>query len=145
MPSLLKSAVCIYRVYTKEWCGFNSKKYWNRTILLCTPCINRTLQRLAYCVIIRNYWHLNSDRTPFITMKPSRRQLGYSRASFRITVNLICLCATSSKCCFRPSLAEPGVSSVLQPAGALRCQCGPAHWHSTIATINVCLPNVTET
>jgi hypothetical protein len=29
----------IYRAYTKEWCGFNSIHYWNRTILLCTPCI----------------------------------------------------------------------------------------------------------
>jgi hypothetical protein len=28
-----------YRAYTKEWCGFNSIHYWNRTILLCIPCI----------------------------------------------------------------------------------------------------------
>jgi hypothetical protein len=44
-----------------------------------------------------------------------------------------------SKCCFRPPLAEPGVSSLLQPAAALRCQCGPAHWHSTISKTIVCL------
>jgi hypothetical protein len=29
----------MYRVYTKEWCGFNSEYYWNRTIILCMPCI----------------------------------------------------------------------------------------------------------
>ena len=29
----------IYRVYTKEWCGFNSEYYLNRTILLCMPCL----------------------------------------------------------------------------------------------------------
>jgi hypothetical protein len=29
----------IYRVYTKEWCGFNSEYYWNRTIILCMLCI----------------------------------------------------------------------------------------------------------
>ena len=36
----------IYRVYTKEWCGFNSEHYYNRTILLCMPCItnNYTLK-----------------------------------------------------------------------------------------------------
>jgi hypothetical protein len=28
----------IYRAYTKEWCGFNSEYYLNRTILLCMPC-----------------------------------------------------------------------------------------------------------
>ena len=28
----------IYMVYTKEWCGFNSVHYYNRTILLCIPC-----------------------------------------------------------------------------------------------------------
>jgi hypothetical protein len=27
------------QVYTKEWCGFNSEYYLNRTILLCMPCI----------------------------------------------------------------------------------------------------------
>ena len=26
-----------------------------------------------------------------------------------------------------------GVSSLLQPAGELRCQCGPAHWHGTLS------------
>jgi hypothetical protein len=36
MPLLM-----IYRVYTKEWCGLNSEYYWNRTILLCIPCIIR--------------------------------------------------------------------------------------------------------
>jgi hypothetical protein len=30
----------LYRVYTKEWCGFKSENYWNRTILLCIPCIS---------------------------------------------------------------------------------------------------------
>jgi hypothetical protein len=29
----------IYRAYTKEWCGFNCYLHWNRTILLCTPCM----------------------------------------------------------------------------------------------------------
>jgi hypothetical protein len=28
----------IYRVYTKEWWGFNIFYYWHRTILLCIPC-----------------------------------------------------------------------------------------------------------
>ena len=31
--------LCIYRVYTKEWCGFHTKYIVNRTILLCIPCI----------------------------------------------------------------------------------------------------------
>ena len=33
------AVVGIYRAYTKEWCGFNINFYWNRTILLCMPCI----------------------------------------------------------------------------------------------------------
>jgi len=44
-----------------------------------------------------------------------------------------------SKCCFRPPLAEPGVSSLLQPAGALLYQCSPAHWHGTISKTIACL------
>jgi hypothetical protein len=32
----------LYRVYTKEWCSFNWIWHWNRTILLCIPCILRT-------------------------------------------------------------------------------------------------------
>jgi hypothetical protein len=36
----------IYRVYTKEWCGFNSVHYYNRTILLCMPCILMSTIRL---------------------------------------------------------------------------------------------------
>ena len=31
--------VCMYRAYTKEWCGFNSEHYYIRTILLCMPCM----------------------------------------------------------------------------------------------------------
>ena len=30
---------CTY-TYTKEWCGFNSFNYWNRTIILCMLCIS---------------------------------------------------------------------------------------------------------
>jgi len=52
----------------------------------------------------------------------------------------MCLSTTSSKCCFRPSLAEPTVSSFLQPSGVPRYQCGPAHWHSTISKTVACLP-----
>jgi hypothetical protein len=36
---LLRNITCIYRAYTKEWCGIKSEFYWNRTILLCMPCI----------------------------------------------------------------------------------------------------------
>jgi len=43
------------------------------------------------------------------------------------------------KCCFRPPLAEPGVSSLMQPGGALRFQCGPAHRYSTISKTIACL------
>jgi len=71
----------------------------------------------------------------FIAIKPSRQPFGCS-----ITVNLMCFSATSSKCCFRPSLAEPMVSSFLRPSGALRYQCGPAHWHSTTCKTDACLP-----
>jgi hypothetical protein len=35
---ICRSCTYIYRVYTKEWCGFNSENYWIRTILLCIPC-----------------------------------------------------------------------------------------------------------
>ena len=35
----------LYRVYTKEWCGFNSFHYWNCTILLCIPCTSTSKQR----------------------------------------------------------------------------------------------------
>jgi len=44
-----------------------------------------------------------------------------------------------SKCCFRPPLAKPGVSSLLQPAGALLYQCSPAHWHGTTSKTIACL------
>jgi hypothetical protein len=35
-----------YRAYKKELCGFNFTLNWNRTILLCTPCI--CLDKISY-------------------------------------------------------------------------------------------------
>ena len=78
--------------------------------------------------------------THFVATRLSKQPFGCSRKTFRITVNLMCLSATSSKCCFRPSLAEPIVSSILQPSGAPRYQCGPAPWHNTISKTVACLP-----
>jgi hypothetical protein len=37
-------SVIKYRAYTKEWCGLNNYSYWNRTILLCMPCITHNMQ-----------------------------------------------------------------------------------------------------
>jgi hypothetical protein len=48
-----------------------------------------------------------------------------------------------SKRCFRSPLAEPqGCQSFLQPVGAQRYQCNPAHWHSTVSKTTACLPNL---
>jgi hypothetical protein len=45
----IKRKCCEYRVYTKEWCGFNSENYWNRIILLCIPCISDGKRSLGVC------------------------------------------------------------------------------------------------
>jgi hypothetical protein len=50
-----------------------------------------------------------------------------------VSINLMCLCATS------PCVASVGqwlnhsMLSLLQPADTLLYQCGPAHWHGTVS------------
>jgi hypothetical protein len=49
----MTSAQCIYRAYTKEWCGFTGDSYLDRTILLCMPCINSVnMKNNLHCRII---------------------------------------------------------------------------------------------
>jgi hypothetical protein len=51
----------------------------------------------------------------------------------RVTINLVCLSATSPSAASVRHWLKHGVSSVMQPADALRYQCGPAHWHGTVS------------
>jgi hypothetical protein len=44
---------------------------------------------------------------------------------------LMCLRATSPSVAFVRQWLNQGVSSILQPADTLLCQCDPAHWHCT--------------
>jgi hypothetical protein len=44
----------IYRVYTKEWCVFNSFHYWNRTILVCTPYICYSAYKTPLLCVLRS-------------------------------------------------------------------------------------------
>ena len=51
LSRLCEFTLRLYRVYTKEWCGFNSLHYWNRTIRLCIPCISHITQLLQDTMI----------------------------------------------------------------------------------------------
>jgi hypothetical protein len=70
MSKYLITINLMYRAYTKEWCGFSSEYYWNRTILLCMPCIYIYIYRPTniFVRIIQNcslimFWTLSSETT----------------------------------------------------------------------------------
>ena len=70
---------------------------------------------------------------------PVYGQFGYPGAVFHFDGQFDVSLRDLSKCCFRPPLAETGVSSLLQPDGALLYQCSPAHWHGTTSKTIACL------
>jgi hypothetical protein len=111
-------------VYAKQSCAEEATSY-TRSTSLRTEIYPRQLIRLSTCQLLQE----SSPRIPWATLLCIQDRIRHDI----ITNNFVCLSATSSSVAFVRHWLNHMVSSLPQPANALRYQWGPAHWHSSMS------------